>query len=181
VRRENMGKNVQKEILSWIFTIALAFLIAMFIRTYVFELVDVPTGSMLNTIQINDKFIVNKFIYRFEPVKRGDIVVFRFPDDPKVNFVKRVIGIGGDVIEIKNGQLIRNGKVVKEPYIKEPMKGNFGPYVVPPGHYFMLGDNRNQSMDSRFWEHKYVSKDQILGKIVFRIWPPDRIGSMSGK
>jgi len=61
------------------------------------------------------------------------------------------------------------------------MKGNFGPYVVPPGHYFMLGDNRNESMDSRFWQHKYVSKDQILGKIVFRIWPPDRIGSMSGK
>jgi signal peptidase I len=176
-----MSKNVGKEILSWIFTILLAFIIALFIRTYVFELVDVPTGSMMDTIHINDKFIVNKFIYRFEPVKRGDIVVFRFPDNPKVNFVKRVIGIGGDVIEIKDGKLIRNGKVVNEPYVKEPMKGNFGPYVVPPGHYFMLGDNRNESMDSRFWQHKYVSKDQILGKVVFRIWPPSRIGCMEGK
>ncbi|MGB9680168.1 MAG: signal peptidase I [Thermoanaerobacteraceae bacterium] len=176
-----MNKNLSKEIISWILTIALAFAIAMFIRTYIFELVDVPTGSMLNTIQLNDKFIENKFIYRFEPIKRGDIVVFKFPDDPSVNFVKRVIGIGGDTIEIKNGVLIRNGKVVNEPYLKEPMKGNFGPYVVPPDHYFMMGDNRNQSLDSRFWEHKYVSRNQILGKIVFRIWPLNRMGCMTGK
>lgn len=176
-----MDKNTRRELLSWILTIGLAFIIAMFIRTYIFELVDVPTGSMLNTIQLNDKFIENKFIYRFEPIKRGDIVVFKYPDDPSVNFVKRVIGIGGDTIEIKNGVLIRNGKVVKEPYLKEPMKGTFGPYVVPPNHYFMMGDNRNQSLDSRFWKNKYVSRDQILGKIVFRIWPLNMIGSMAGK
>ncbi|QSZ27391.1 signal peptidase I [Aceticella autotrophica] len=176
-----MKTNTRKEIISWILTIALAFIIAMFIRTYVFELVDVPTGSMLNTIQLGDKFIENKFIYRIEPIKRGDIVVFKFPDKPSTNFVKRVIGIGGDIIEIKNGILYRNGKEVKEPYLKEPMIGTFGPYKVPPNHYFMMGDNRNQSYDSRYWTHKYVSRDAILGKIVFRIWPLDSIGSMEGK
>ncbi|SNX53807.1 signal peptidase I [Thermoanaerobacterium sp. RBIITD] len=178
-----MKSNARKELISWIITIGLAFIIALFIRTYIFELVDVPTGSMLNTIQLNDKFIENKFIYRFEPIKRGDIVVFRYPDDPSVNFVKRVIGIGGDTIEIKNGILYRNGVAIKEPYLKEPMDKNgvFGPYKVPPNHYFMMGDNRNQSLDSRFWQHRYVSKDAILGKIVFRIWPINNIGSMAGK
>lgn len=178
-----MKSNTKKEIISWILTIGLAFIIAMLIRTYVFELVDVPTGSMLNTIQLNDKFIELKFIYRFEPIKRGDIVVFKYPDDPSVSFVKRVIGIGGDTIEIKNGILYRNGEPVKEPYLKEPMNKNetFGPYKVPPNHYFMLGDNRNQSLDSRYWKNKYVSKDAIMGKIVFRIWPLSRFGSMIGK
>lgn len=177
------NNSTLKEILSWIITIGLAFLIAMFIRTYIFELVDVPTGSMLNTIQLNDKFIENKFIYRFEPIKRGDIVVFKYPDDPSVNFVKRVIGVGGDTIEIKNGILYRNGVAINEPYLKEPMNKNgiYGPYKVLPDHYFMMGDNRNESLDSRFWKQKYVSKDAILGKIVYRIWPLNRIGSMGNK
>lgn len=165
-----------KEVLSWVWTILLAFLIALFIRTYVFELVDVPTGSMLNTIQLDDKLIVIKFIYRFEPIRRGDIVVFKYPDNPSVNYVKRVIGVGGDVIDIKDGKLYINGVLQREPYIKEPMVGNFGPYKVPKGYFFMMGDNRNDSSDSRYWVHKYVSKNAILGKVVFRIFPLSRIG-----
>ncbi|WP_026485699.1 signal peptidase I [Caldanaerobius polysaccharolyticus] len=170
--------NLMKEVLSWVWTILLAFLIALFIRTYVFELVDVPTGSMLNTIQLDDKLVVIKFIYRFEPIKRGDIVVFKYPDNPSVNYVKRVIGVGGDIIDIKEGKLYINGVLQHEPYIKEPMVGNFGPYKVPKDHFFMMGDNRNDSSDSRYWAHKYVSKDAILGKVVFRIFPLSRLGSI---
>ncbi|SHF02080.1 signal peptidase I . Serine peptidase. MEROPS family S26A [Caldanaerobius fijiensis DSM 17918] len=168
--------NTIKEVLSWVWTIFLAFLIAAFIRTYIFELVDVPTGSMLDTIQLNDKFIVNKFIYRFEPIKRGDIVVFKYPDNPSVNYVKRVIGVGGDVIDIKDGKLYINGELKYEPYIREPMVGNFGPYKVPKDHFFVMGDNRNDSSDSRYWVHKYVSREAIIGKVVFRILPLNRIG-----
>ncbi|MCG0275970.1 MAG: signal peptidase I [Thermosediminibacteraceae bacterium] len=171
-----MKDEIKKEIADWIKSIAFALVVALAIRAYVFEPMIVPTGSMIPTINIGDRILVNKYIYRFEPVKRGDIVVFKYPDDPTQTFVKRAIGLGGDVIEIKDGKLYINENPVDEPYIKEPMIGNYGPYKVPEGHYFVMGDNRNNSKDSRFWENTYVSKKLILGKAVYRIWPPERIG-----
>lgn len=168
--------NAIKELISWIWTIVLAFIIAFVIRTYIFELVDVPSGSMLNTIQLNDKFMVNKLAYRFGPIKRGDIVVFKYPDNPSTDFVKRVIGIGGDTIQIKNGILYLNGVPQQEPYLKEPMVGSFGPYKVPENHYFMMGDNRNDSLDSRFWKNKYVDHSAVIGKIVVRVYPFNSVG-----
>jgi len=173
-----MEKNLKNEIVEWIKAIAFALILALAIRGYVFEPMMVPTGSMIHTIEIGDRLLVNKFIYRFEPLKRGDIVVFKYPDDPKQIFVKRLMGIGGDVIEIKDGTLYRNNVVVPEPYLKEPMLGNFGPYRVPEGEYFMMGDNRNNSKDSRFWENKFVTRDLIVGKATYRIWPLNRIGPM---
>ncbi|AYO31316.1 MAG: signal peptidase [Thermoanaerobacteraceae bacterium] len=173
-----MEKNLKNEIVEWIKAIAFALVLALAIRGYVFEPMIVPTGSMIHTIEIGDRILVNKFIYRFEPLKRGDIVVFRFPDDPRQTFVKRLIGIGGDVIEIKNGTLYRNNVPVQEPYLKEPMVGSFGPYRVPEGYFFMMGDNRNNSKDSRFWENKFVSRNQIVGKATYRIWPLSRIGPL---
>ncbi|HHW01467.1 MAG TPA: signal peptidase I [Thermoanaerobacterales bacterium] len=173
-----MGKNLKDEIIEWIKAIAFALVLALAIRGYVFEPMIVPTGSMIHTIEIGDRILVNKFIYRFEPLKRGDIVVFKYPDDPRQTFVKRLIGVGGDVIEIKDGILYRNNVPVQEPYLKEPMVGSFGPYRVPEGYFFMMGDNRNNSKDSRFWENKFVSRDQIVGKAVYRIWPISRIGPL---
>ncbi|KXG75180.1 Signal peptidase I S [Fervidicola ferrireducens] len=173
-----MRYDLKKEILDWIKSIAFALIIALAIRTYIFEPMIVPTGSMIPTIQVGDRILVNKYIYRFEPIKRGDIVVFKYPDDPKQTFVKRVIGLGGDEIEIRDGQLYVNGNLLVEPYLKEPMIGDFGPYKVPEGHYFMMGDNRNNSKDSRFWENMYVPKKLIMGKAVYRIWPPGRIGRL---
>jgi signal peptidase I len=173
-----MEKNLKNEIVEWIKAIAFALVLALAIRGYVFEPMIVPTGSMIHTIEIGDRILVNKFIYRFEPLKRGDIVVFRFPDDPRQTFVKRLIGIGGDVIEIKDGTLYRNNVPVQEPYLKEPMVGSFGPYRVPEGYFFMMGDNRNNSKDSRFWENKFVSRNQIVGKATYRIWPLSRIGPL---
>lgn len=169
---------MKDEIIEWIKAIAFALVLALAIRGYVFEPMIVPTGSMIHTIEIGDRILVNKFIYRFEPLKRGDIVVFKYPDDPRQTFVKRLIGVGGDVIEIKDGILYRNNVPVQEPYLKEPMVGSFGPYRVPEGYFFMMGDNRNNSKDSRFWENKFVSRDQIVGKAVYRIWPISRIGPL---
>lgn len=173
-----MEKDFKNEVVEWIKAIAFALILALAIRGYIFEPMLVPTGSMIHTIEIGDRILVNKFIYRFEPLKRGDIVVFKYPDDPRQTFVKRLIGVGGDVIEIKDGVLYRNNVAVKEPYLKEPMVGNFGPYRVPEGCYFMMGDNRNNSKDSRFWVNKFVPRKFIVGKATYRIWPLNRIGPM---
>jgi signal peptidase I len=173
-----MEKDVKKEILEWIKAIAFALILALAIRGYVFEPMIVPTGSMIHTIEIGDRILVNKYVYRFREPQRGDIVVFKFPDDPRQTFVKRLIGVGGDVIEIRNGTLYRNNVPVNEPYLKEPMLGNFGPYRVPEGHFFMMGDNRNNSKDSRFWENKFVPRRLIVGKATYRIWPLNRVGPL---
>lgn len=171
-----MEKDIKTEIIEWVKAIGFALVLALLIRNFIFEPMIVPTGSMIHTIEINDRILVNKFIYRFKNLKRGDVVVFKYPDDPSQTFVKRLIGVGGDVIEIKDGLLYLNGEPVEEPYISEVMAGDYGPYEVPEGHYFMMGDNRNSSKDSRAWKHKYVSRDMIVGKATYRIWPINRIG-----
>jgi signal peptidase I len=173
-----MEKEIKSEIIEWIKTIALALVLAIAVRTFIFEPMIVPTGSMIHTIEIDDKIFVNKYIYRFQSPKPGDIVVFTAPDDPSQTFVKRLIGVGGDVIEIHDGVLFINDKPVEEPYIKEPMIGDFGPYKVPDGHYFMMGDNRNNSRDSRVWNNKYVPRDKIIGKATYCIWPINRFGPL---
>lgn len=157
----------------WVPIIVIALVLSMTIRTYVGEAVVVPSGSMLPTIQINDRLAVEKFI-KPEDLKRGDIVVFYppLPDKKDERFIKRLIGIGGDTIEIRDGVLYRNGKKVDEPYIQEPMKGSYGPVTVPPGKFFFLGDNRNNSYDSREWNTTpFVDKSAICGKAVFRFYP----------
>lgn len=173
-----MDKDTKSEIIEWVKAITLALVLALTVRTYIFEPMIVPTGSMIHTIEINDKIFVNKYIYRFQPLKPGDIVVFKAPDEPGSTFVKRLIGVGGDVIEIKDSVLYVNNNPVDEPYLKEPMIGDYGPYKVPEGHYFMMGDNRNNSRDARSWTNKYVSRNKIVGKATYRIWPLNRAGAL---
>lgn len=173
-----MQKDIKSEVVEWIKAIVFALVLALIIRGLIFEPMIVPTGSMIPTIEINDRILVNKFIYRFHVPDYNDIVVFKYPDDPHQTFVKRLIGKGGDIIEIKDGTLYRNNEPVQETYIKEPMYSDSGPYKVPEGHYFMMGDNRNNSKDSRFWENKYVSQNQVIGKATYRIWPINRIGQL---
>lgn len=175
---ENKGKNsTAKEVWSWVKAIALALIIAMAIRIFLFEPMTIPTGSMISTLNIGDRIYVNKFIYHFTPVKRGDIVVFWYPDNPSVRYVKRCVGVGGDVIEVKNQKLYVNGVAQDEPYVREPMiKKDYGPFKVPADHYFMMGDNRNDSLDSRFWTNKYVKRSAIIGKPAVRYYPLKSIG-----
>lgn len=174
---KKVENSMLKEILSWVKAIGLALAIALIIRFFLFEPMTIPTGSMLDTLQIDDRIYVNKFIYKITPIKRGDIVVFWFPDDPSIRYVKRTIGLGGDVVEIKNGVLFVNGTAQDEPYLREPMDPqDFGPYKVPEGHYFMMGDNRNNSRDSRYWTNKYVSEDAVIGQPSLVYYPLNRIG-----
>ena len=161
---------MRKEILGWIETIAVAVLLAFLINHFLLVNVYVPTGSMENTIMAGDRNLALRTSYWFSDPQRGDVVVFEAPDDPDTLYVKRVIGVGGDTVEVQDGEVLVNGQVQDEPYIKENTEGDFGPYHVPEGCYFMMGDNRNKSLDARFWENTYVEKDAILGKVVLRYY-----------
>lgn len=173
-----MDNRLKNEIIEWIKYIGFAVILAVIIRSFVFMTVKVPTGSMYPTIVEGDVLIVNRLAYRFGNPERGDIVVFRYPDNPKEYYVKRLIGLGGERVEISGGRVYIDGDAIEEGYLSEEMEGAFGPFDVPEQHFFMLGDNRNNSGDSRFWLNKYVSRQQIIGRAVFTIWPLNRVGPM---
>ena len=160
-----------KEIFSWIMTIALAVVATKVINNYVILKAEVPTGSMEHTIEVDDCIMGFRLAYLFSEPERGDIVIFPWPDDPEITYVKRIIGLPGETVEIKNGSVFINGVALKEEYLKEEMLGKFGPYEVPEGSYFMLGDNRNTSADSRRWENTYLKREDIEAKVIFRYSP----------
>lgn len=167
--------------------IACALVIALIIRSFIIQPYYIPSGSMLNTLHIGDRLFVTKFSYglhipffnkeivSLNSPEREDIIVFPFPLEPQVDFVKRVVGIPGDVIEIRNKQLYRNGEAVEESYIihSDPLiingsRDNFGPITVPDGHVFVMGDNRDNSRDSREWG--FVKSSTIRGKAWLIFW-----------
>lgn len=172
--------------------IFIALVLALFIRTFVVQAFKIPSGSMEPTLMVGDHILVNKFIYGIKiPVfrktiipiskpKRGDIIVFIFPKDRSKDFIKRVIGLPGDTVEIKNRKLYINGRLFPDkhgvytednPGVNTYQMENFGPVTVPEGHYFVMGDNRNHSYDSRYWG--FVPEEFIKGKafIVYFSWP----------
>lgn len=163
-----------------------ALVLAFFIRSFVVQAFKIPSGSMLQTLQIGDHLLVTKFayglkipftdimIYEREGPQHGDIIVFDYPEDPSKNYIKRVIGTPGDVIEMRDKQLFRNGELLREPYVQhvrpsiDPRRDNFGPITVPEDKYFVLGDNRDESSDSRFWG--FVDRKAIAGKALILYW-----------
>ena len=164
-------KGQIKEFIEWILIIVFAVVAAMLINKYIILKAKVPTGSMEHTIEVEDCILGLKTAYLFSEPERGDIVIFPYPDNPEVTYVKRIIGLPGETVEIKNGAVYIDGTPIKEPYLKEAMTGEYGPYVVPEGGYFMLGDNRNSSADSRKWKNTYLKEEDILAKVLFRYSP----------
>jgi signal peptidase I len=163
-----MAKKIFKEILDWVILFAVAILIAMAINRFVIYKVSSPTGSMENTFMIGEKVETFRLAYLFSGPKRGDIVVFEAPDTPSEDYIKRVIGLPGETIEGIDGVVYIDGQPLKEDYLKEPMEGSFGPFTIPEGHYFMMGDNRNDSLDARYWKNKFVARNKIRGKAIFK-------------
>ncbi|MFQ4137947.1 signal peptidase I [Nodosilinea sp. PGN35] len=159
-------------------TLGLSVLLALGIRTFVAEARYIPSGSMLPTLEINDRLIIDKVSYTFGDPQRGDIVVFRPPDalGQDEAFIKRLVGLPGDVIEVKNGQLYINGAPQAEPYIAAKPDYQYGPVTVPDDAYLVLGDNRNKSFDSHYWG--FLPADHLIGRAVFRFWPLDRLGDL---
>ena len=137
----------------------------------------VPTGSMINTIQEKDRIIASRLAYIKNDPERYDIVIFKYPDDRKQYFVKRVIGLPGETVEVIGGVVYvtkTDGETIQldDSFVTNcKPTGDYGPFVVPEDCYFMMGDNRNSSWDSRFWTNKYVPKDDIIGKVKFRYYP----------
>ena len=166
-------KSIIKEIRDYVCLIILAFVLAFLMNKFVYANAQVPTGSMIPVVEPGDRLIVNRLAYLFEEPKRGDIVMFAFPDDEKDNYLKRIIGLPGEKVEIKDGLVYINDskKTLDEPYINDPPNVNYGPYNVPEGCYFMLGDNRDESKDARFWENKFVKKEKIVGKAWLKYYP----------
>ncbi len=166
-------KSILKEVRDYVFLIILAFVLAFVLNTFVYANAEVPTGSMMPAVMPNDRLIVNRLAYVFDEPERGDVVMFKFPDNEEDDYLKRIIGLPGETVEIKGGLVYINGssEPLKEDYIKDEPDGDYGPFEVPENCYFMLGDNRNLSQDSRYWENKYVAKEKIVGKAVFRYYP----------
>ena len=187
----------------------IALVLAVFIRTFFIQAYKIPSGSMEPTLLIGDHILVNKMIYglrvpdsifglqipglpygqyvmHFEPIHRGDVVVFVFPPDRTKDFIKRVVGIAGDTIQVKNGRVWLNGQPMDDPHAhfevpdsdRSPVtpRDNFGPVQVPPGKIFAMGDNRDRSYDSRFWG--FVDENDVEGKalIIYWSWDADRGG-----
>jgi len=161
---------LKKFIKQWVPSLLAAIIISLFVRTFVVEAMRVPTGSMVPTIQIHDRVIVEKMMWMTK-LEHGDIVVFSPPVKGVGNekYVKRLIGLPGDIIEIKDGYLFRNNEKIIETYLQEKINYTYGPIEVPDHYYFFLGDNRNDSYDSHLWETPFVNKDKIFGKVLVEI------------
>jgi signal peptidase I len=178
-------------------SIVIAVILALFIRTFVVQAFKIPTGSMENNLLIGDHLLVNKFVYGstvsgleekllpIEPIRRGDVLVFKYPEEPDRDFIKRVIGLPGETIELRNKKVFVNGQPLDEPYVQflEPptdtqpgdadfadfdVRRRYGPVTVPANHYFMMGDNRDNSQDSRYWG--FLPRDYIKGKALMIYW-----------
>ncbi len=174
-------KKIKEEAISWTKAIIVALILAWFINSFIIINAKIPSGSMENTIMTGDRIIANRLAYTFSEPERLDIVVFEAPDEDGILFVKRIIGLPGDTIEIKKGDVYINGDLLEEDYLKEDAFGSFGPYTVPEDHYFMMGDNRNNSDDSRMWDNTYVPEEDIKGKAVFRYYPTPKLYINDGK
>jgi len=170
-----MSEEVKAEILSWIKMIVMAALFAFAITNYVVVNASVPSGSMEKNIMTGDRVIAWRLAYLFSEPERFDIIVFKNPDNEDVLFVKRVIGLPGETVNVVEGKVYINGS--SEPLDDSFINGedssyhrNSGPFEVPEGHYFMMGDNRKDSLDSRAWVNKYVAKEKMLGKVIFKYY-----------
>jgi signal peptidase I len=194
-----MKKSVPREYFE---SLVIAVILALFVRTWVFQAFKIPTGSMENNLLVGDHLIVNKTIFSpasspvdrvlmpMRPIKRGDVVVFKYPKEPDRDFVKRVIGLPGDRLELHRKVVSINGQPLQEPYVqfmeppskdgpprRDDLREEYGPVTVPPGQYFMMGDNRDNSEDSRYWGFMPVS--YVKGKALFIYYSFDDTGSIA--
>lgn len=178
IMADKKESSLGSEIKDWVISIAIAVVLALFIRHFVVELYLVDGPSMRPTLQNQERLVVNKFIYNLHDPERGDILVFQYPKDPSRDFIKRVIAIPGDTIEIKDGHVYVNGELKNEPYILSTTRGDYPLATVPEGHIFVMGDNRNNSEDSRFADVGMVPFDLIKGKAILIFWPLDKLRTL---
>ena len=184
-------------------SIVVAVILALFIRTFVVQAFKIPTGSMEPNLLVGDHLLVNKFVFAptlssverallpMRPIVRGDVVVFKFPEDPERDFIKRIVGLPGESIEVKGTQVLVNGAAIAQPFAhfllphdpNAPVnegdpRQHYGPVTVPPAHYFAMGDNRDNSQDSRYWG--FLPSHYVKGRALMIYWSFDDAPSTSG-
>lgn len=179
-----MSEQEENPILELVKTLASAAILAVGIRACVAEARYIPSESMLPTLEIDDRLIIEKITYHFREPKRGDVVVFSPTDalkeqNYKEAFIKRVIGVPGDIVEVKNGDVYVNDQLLEEKYILNAPNYKYGPTQVPEGEYLVLGDNRNNSYDSHYWG--FVPSKNVIGRAAVRFWPLNRLGNLDEK
>ena len=168
--------RVLRAVWEFLHDLSVAVLFCFFLIAFVAQAFRVQGTSMEPLLLDGERIVVNKFIYRFQPIERGDVVVFWYPRDPSVSFIKRVVGLPGDLVEIQAGRLVVNGMRAREDYLPASFRDadSLPPTEVRKGYYFVLGDHRRSSNDSRSWGE--VPEKYIYGRAVFRFWPFDRVG-----
>lgn len=183
---EQKKKSALSEFLEFIAPIVVAIIIAMILKYVVFANAIVPTGSMLNTIHENDRVIASRLSYKYSKPERYDIAIFKYPDNEEQLFVKRVIGLPGETVSIQDGIVYITGEdgkthQLEEEYVSEENKDHYnGTFVVPENSYFVMGDNRDNSVDSRYWvTTNFVSEDKLVGKVLFRYYPFNTMGKLN--
>jgi signal peptidase I len=177
---EEKGRSQAGATLSWFRDLFLSVLIAIVVILFLYQPVKVEGTSMMPSLQNDERIFINKFVYRFgiSDIGRGDTVVFLYPGDPSKSYIKRVIGIPGDTVKIDDGTVIVNGKALDEPYVAEYNRDliSMSSKTVPADEYFVLGDHRSSSNDSRSWG--WVPRQYIYGKAVFVYWPLENLGAV---
>ena len=175
--RREQGSSLVSSLVEVVIIVGTAFILALLIQQFVVKPFYIPSESMENTLIKGDRVLVNRFIYRFTDPKPGDVVVFHPPSSPKEDYIKRVVAVAGDTVEVRDGKLYVNGVAKDEPYLKEQVIENtYAEETVPPGMFWAMGDNRNQSSDSRVFGPVEVNK--ILGKAFMIYWPVTKIGGL---
>jgi signal peptidase I len=177
--REAARSQIWRALWELVHDLSVAVLFCFFLITFVAQAFRVQGTSMLPLLEDSERIIVNKFIYRFHPIQRGDVVVFWYPKDPSVSFIKRVVGVPGDTVELRRGNLYVNDRKVSEEYVRPQFNDDesHAPVTVAKGYYYVLGDHRNSSNDSRSWGE--VPEKYIYGKAIFRFWPLAKLGFIS--
>lgn len=168
-----MAKKKMKGFIEIVITFIIAFVIMMLISRILIINTSIVSGSMLPQVTVGARIVGNRLAYRNELPCRGDVIIFAFPDDEAQTYIKRIIGLPGETVEIISGSVYINDEVfpLQEDYLAESAIGHYGPYTVPDGCYFVMGDNRNHSVDSRAWENKFVPFKNIYAKAWFSYYP----------
>ena len=169
------SKRFLEELVSWAKVIVAALVLSMILNKFVFFNFTVPTESMEKTIMVDNRILSLRCAYLFSDPQRGDIIVFPYPDDPTDTYVKRIIGLPGETIEGKDGLVHINGEPLEENYVTSDLDEDFGPYEIPEDSYFVLGDNRDISLDARYWDNKFVRREDIISKAVLRFYPEFKV------
>lgn len=176
---EEKAQDIKSIVREYVEATVTAVALALFIMAFIARSFSVEGSSMVPTLHNGERVLVDEISYRLVEPARGEIIVFRLPANPRERYIKRIIGLPGDTVEIRDGHVVVNGEPLNEDYLSEPIYGDFGPYRVPENSYFVLGDNRNNSEDSRFRRVGYVPRRYIVGRAIFRYWPLSKIGMLS--